>query len=84
MSRTAPIISEPKKGVAVRNDFEEKVDAGLVIDAGVEEDVVENVLFEWALVQCHCQTTESAPQRSKGAAKQHDQVSGRTARPRRL
>ena len=60
MSRTAPIISEPKKGVAVRNDFEEKVDAGLVIDAGVEEDVVENVLFEWGLVQCHCQTTESA------------------------
>ena len=39
MPRTAPTISDPNRMFRVSIDVEQQVDAGLVVDAGVEEDV---------------------------------------------
>ena len=59
------------------DDLEQQVDAGLVVDAGVEEDVAQDVFFQRWLLHRHRQPPEAAPVVGHGAAAvRNDQPQG--------
>ena len=61
MSRTAPIISLAKRMLSVGTTRGQQVDPGLVVDAGVEEHVAQQVLLELRLAERHREPAEATP-----------------------
>src|ERR1700733_11012832 len=47
--------------VVGRNDFEQKLDSRQVIDAGIEKNVLEQILAKQRTLQILCETAISAP-----------------------
>src|SRR6478735_10532203 len=50
-----------EEDVLCRHDFQQQVDSGLVVDAGVEKDVLQEVFFQCGLSQCHGKAAETSP-----------------------
>src|SRR6478735_6514923 len=50
-----------KEDVLRGDDFQQEVDSGLVVHAGVEEDISQQVLFQRGLPQGHGKPTEAPP-----------------------
>ena len=61
MPRTAPIISLANRMFVDRDHLGQQVDAGLVVDAGVEEDVLQQVVLQQRLLQLLRQAAEAPP-----------------------
>jgi hypothetical protein len=77
MSRTAPIISEAKRMLRVGMTSYRRSDAGLVVDAGVEVDVAQDVFLQWRFAECHRQSAEAPPVvRHRAAAVRNDEAQG--------
>ena len=77
MPRTAPIISLANRMLSTGITLRQQVDARLVVDAGVEEDVVQQVLRQQRLLQLLRQAAEAAPVVGHRAAAVRDEEAQR-------
>src|SRR5215467_6257559 len=73
----SPYHLRSEQDVIDRNDLEQQIDSGLVVDAGVEEHVFAHHLVEWGPLQILCETTIASPVIWDGAAAVRDDESNR-------
>lgn len=74
--RTAPTISDPEQDVVGRDDLQQQVDAGLMVDARIEEDVMADPTPGAAGAWSRCRPDSARRSRTGRCS------SRRTARPR--